>query len=112
MFLVESAAVSAKASSQNTKPQPRWPTGQASSPLTLEFLAWIASRPRTYAEAIEAWRSNCPRHSIWDDALTDGLVKVVRGGATGNQSEVSLTALGRATLDGRSELRSRATAVG
>jgi hypothetical protein len=27
--------------------------------LTLEFLAWIDSRPHTYAEAIEAWRSTC-----------------------------------------------------
>jgi hypothetical protein len=27
---------------------------------TLELLAWIAARPRTYAEAMEAWRSDCP----------------------------------------------------
>src|SRR5262245_30921641 len=30
-------------------------------PLTLELLRWIDSRPRTYAEAMEAWRSTCPR---------------------------------------------------
>lgn len=87
-------------------------TRQTASPLILELLAWVASRPRTYAEAIEAWRSNCPRLSVWDDAFTDGLVRVVRSGATASQSEVTLTALGRANLDGRSESRPRAAAMG
>jgi hypothetical protein len=61
---------------------------------TLELLAWISSRPRTYAEAIEAWRTNCPRHAVWEDACSDGLVQVVR-------RRVSLTPLGRAVLDRR-----------
>lgn len=78
----------------------------------LELLAWVANRPRTYAEAIEAWRSNCPRLSVWDDAFTDGLVRVVRGAAIESRSEVTLTALGQATLDGRSESRRRAAAAG
>jgi hypothetical protein len=42
-----------------------------------EFLDWVASRPRTYDDAIEAWRSNCPRHPVLDDAFTDGLISVV-----------------------------------
>jgi hypothetical protein len=61
--------------------------------LTLELLAWIAARPRTYAEAMEAWRSTCPRHSIWDDARIEGLV-------VANGSGVALTARGRAMLEG------------
>jgi hypothetical protein len=44
-----------------------------------EFLDWIADRPRTYDDAIEAWRSNCPRHPVLDDAFTDGLVRVEGG---------------------------------
>ena len=52
------------------------------SPTTVELLAWVARRPRTYAEAIEAWRSNCPRLSAWDDALTAGLLRVERGRVT------------------------------
>jgi hypothetical protein len=72
-----------------------------SSPLMLELLAWVASRPRTYAEAIDAWRSNCPRHSVWEDALIEGLVQVVRRGG----STVTLTLLGRAALEGRSASR-------
>jgi hypothetical protein len=67
-------------------------------PLTLELLQWVAIRPRTYAEAIEAWRSNCPRQSVWDDAATAGLIRTVRS-ANGGGSTVELTASGRATLD-------------
>ena len=61
----------------------------------VELLTWVASRPRTYTETIEAWRSNCPRLAVWDDALADGLVRVVReSGRVG----VDLTALGRSLL--------------
>jgi hypothetical protein len=67
--------------------------GQTASPLTIEFLAWVARRPRTYAEAMEAWRTSCPRHSVWEDALADDLIRVVAG------AEVVLTARGRALLD-------------
>ncbi|MBX6744466.1 MAG: hypothetical protein IRY87_20740 [Acetobacteraceae bacterium] len=42
--------------------------------LMRQFLAWVAERPRSYAEAMEAWRSNCPRLSVWEDALDGGLV--------------------------------------
>jgi D-3-phosphoglycerate dehydrogenase len=78
------------------------PEPKALSPLTLELLAWISRRPRTYPEAIEAWVSNCPRHPVWDDAVSDGLVNVVREGR-GDEARVALTALGRATLDARPE---------
>jgi hypothetical protein len=65
--------------------------------LTLQFLAWVADGPRTYVQAMEAWRSTCPRLSIWEDAILDGLV-AFDGGATRNQSRVTLTARGRAML--------------
>jgi hypothetical protein len=65
--------------------------------LTPQFLAWVAEAPRTYAHAMEAWRSTCPRLSIWEDAILDGLVAFA-GGATRNQSRVVLTAKGRARL--------------
>jgi hypothetical protein len=71
------------------------------TPLALEFLAWISIRPRTYAETMEAWRSTCPRNTVWEDALIDGLIQIESGGAM-NQSEVTLTPRGRAILNGRS----------
>jgi hypothetical protein len=64
------------------------------SPLTLELLVWISSRPRTYPETMEVWGSNCPRHPVWEDALLADLVQVV-------QSEVVLTQFGRAALGAR-----------
>ncbi len=68
---------------------------------TLEFLKWISSRPRTYAEAMEGWRSSCPRNSVWEDALIDGLIQVESGG-TLDGARVILTPRGRALLDGKS----------
>ena len=44
----------------------------------LQFLAWIAERPRTYAQTMDAWRSSCPRLSAWEDATANGLVDVPR----------------------------------
>jgi hypothetical protein len=75
------------------------------NPLTIELLAWIAVRPRTYGEAMEAWRSNCPRHSVWEDALIAGFIETVDGGDTLDESTVTLTALGRTMLDERNRPR-------
>jgi hypothetical protein len=46
---------------------------------TLQLLAWLAERPRTYPETIETWKSSCPRLTVWEDAVADGLVRVERG---------------------------------
>jgi hypothetical protein len=69
----------------------------ASTALTLQFLAWVADGPRTYGEAMEAWRSTCPRLSIWEDAVRDGLVRLENGSAM-KSSRVVLTPAGKATL--------------
>jgi hypothetical protein len=47
--------------------------------LTLQLLAWIAERDRTYAQTMEAWKTSCPRLTVWEDAVADGLVRVQRG---------------------------------
>jgi hypothetical protein len=65
---------------------------------TLELLAWVAERPRTYAEAMEAWRTHCPRLTVWEDALLDGLIRVAPGAGG---SRVALTADGQAALRNR-----------
>jgi hypothetical protein len=72
-------------------------------PVTLmpQFLAWLAARPRGYAETMDAWRTSCPRLSAWEDALDQGLIRVAEGGA------VVLTPAGRSLLD-RHEPRSAA----
>lgn len=68
------------------------------NPLTLQFLGWVASRSRTYAEAMEAWQTTCPRHTVWEDALIDGLIQVQSKGPP-EQFEVTLTPKGRTLLD-------------
>jgi hypothetical protein len=62
-----------------------------------ELLAWIAQERRTYPEAIEVWKTHCPRPSLWEDAVADGLVQVVRNGA---RSYVELSPAGLAALGG------------
>jgi len=67
--------------------------------LLVELLAWVAARPRTYGETMEAWRTSCPRMPIWEDATDRDLIEVVHGGGVGlQQSTVRLTASGRAAL--------------
>lgn len=66
--------------------------------LTRDLLAWIDGGARTYEKTIEAWKTSCPRLSIWDDAVSDGLVRVVRGSA--RRATVTLTPAGRALLAG------------
>jgi hypothetical protein len=70
-------------------------------PLTLQRLAWLAERPRTYVETMDAWRTSCPRLSIWEDALADRLVGITPGDGRGGQrgSRVDLTPEGRSLLD-------------
>jgi hypothetical protein len=70
------------------------------STLTEQFLAWVASDPRTYAEAMEAWRTSCPRLTIWEDALRDGLVRIERAGdGSMKQARIALTTEGLALLE-------------
>jgi hypothetical protein len=64
-------------------------------PLMLEFLAWVSRRYRTYAEAVEAWQTTCPRHTVWEDALIEGFILVA---SQDHQCRVILTASGRAML--------------
>jgi hypothetical protein len=66
-------------------------------PLMLQFLDWVASRGRTYAEAMEAWQTTCPRHTVWEDALINGFVQV-QSVASRSQAEVILTLKGESIL--------------
>ncbi len=64
-----------------------------------QMLAWIAERPRLYGETMEAWRTSCPRLSVWEDAAEAGLVQVETAGAASQaQVRVRLTDAGVALL--------------
>ena len=47
--------------------------------LTLQLLEWISDRPRRYVDVVDAWRTTCPRLSIWEDACIDGLIDCEAG---------------------------------
>jgi hypothetical protein len=64
--------------------------------LVLDLLEWVADKPRTYVEVMEAWRTSCPRLPIWEDAVDLGLV--VRTLANGAGPEVQVTSAGLALL--------------
>ena len=56
----------------------------ANKPLVLDLLEWIAMRPRTYADVMDAWRTSCPRLPVWEDAVDHRFVRLaatVDGGA-------------------------------
>ena len=60
--------------------------------LILDLLAWIGAEPRPYAEAMEAWRTSCPRLPVWEEATDRGLVSRLRMPGVG--SLVSVTSAG------------------
>jgi len=68
----------------------------AAHALTQQFLAWVDQAPRSYADA-DAWRRSCPHLSIWEDAISEGLVRFENAG-TRDGSRLTLTALGRKRL--------------
>ena len=43
-------------------------------PLVFDLVEWVAKEPRTYAEMLDAWRTSCPRLTVWEDAIERGLV--------------------------------------
>jgi hypothetical protein len=69
----------------------------AAPALTNQFLAWVAEAPRSYADA-EAWRRSCPHLSIWEDAISEGLVRY-EGGASMREARLVVTERGRALLE-------------
>src|SRR5260370_32708618 len=60
--------------------------------LTIEFLKWVAARPRNVAEARDAWSSTCPLNCAWEDAISEDLVHYAPDGL------LVLTERGRARL--------------
>ncbi len=63
--------------------------------IMIQFLAWVADRPRNYAQTMDAWRSTCPRLSVWEDAIIEGLVRIE---SNANRT-VRLTTHGSAMLE-------------
>jgi hypothetical protein len=68
-------------------------------PLILDLLEWIGARPRTHAEALEAWRTSCPRLPVWEEANARGFIDRLH--EPGKAAVVALSPTGRAQLKSR-----------
>jgi hypothetical protein len=69
------------------------------APLTLDFLAWLAAGPRDYFDVMDAWRTSCPRLTVWEDAIDAGLI--TRSHVSGHPVRIELTHRGAALLASR-----------
>jgi hypothetical protein len=69
------------------------------TPLTIDFLAWLAAEPRDYIDVMDAWRTSCPRLTVWEDAIDAGLITRVH--RPGQPVRIDLTQRGQAMLAGR-----------
>jgi hypothetical protein len=47
--------------------------------LILDLLEWLASGKRAYEEVMDAWRTSCPRLTVWEDANDRGLIMAEQG---------------------------------
>jgi hypothetical protein len=72
-------------------------TDGVTEPLILDLLEWLRRTPRSYAEAMDIWRTSCPRLTVWEDARDAGYVMRLR--SPDGPAMVEVTALGRSVLE-------------
>jgi len=65
--------------------------------LVLDLLEWIAAKPRPYSEVMDAWRTSCPKLTVWEEANDRGFVTQRR--TDGREAIVELTPQGRSFLE-------------
>lgn len=61
-------------------------------PLILDLCEWVARTPRTHADLLDAWRTSCPRLTVWEDAQERGFL--MREHVAGHGSMVRITPAG------------------
>ena len=66
-------------------------------PLIFDLVEWVAKEPRTHVDVMNAWRTSCPRLTVWEDAVDRGLVE--RKSDNGRGAVVVVTERGRKFLD-------------
>ncbi len=44
-------------------------------PLVRDLVEWVAKEPKPYADVIDAWRTSCPRLTVWEDATDLGYIE-------------------------------------
>ena len=64
--------------------------------LVLDLVEWVDAAPRSYAEVMDAWRTSCPRLTVWEDAVDQDLLR--RTASAEGPPQVVVTARGRNML--------------
>jgi D-3-phosphoglycerate dehydrogenase / 2-oxoglutarate reductase len=66
--------------------------------LILDLLESLAVRDRSYGEAMDAWRTSCPKLPVWEEANDRGLIEREEAGG---RSVVRIRPSGSTLLDRR-----------
>jgi hypothetical protein len=82
-------------------------TGMSNDALIVQLVEWIGQEPRSYAETMDAWRTSCPRLTVWEDALSAGLIERVPAAGL-RAAQVRVTPAGQACLSTRERTHARA----
>jgi hypothetical protein len=69
---------------------------QTVEPLIADLVEWVSKAPRSYSEVMDAWRTSCPRLTVWEDAVDRGYL--VRERLEGGDIEVRVTQKGQEFL--------------
>lgn len=78
--------------------------------LILDLVEWIEREPRTYGQVLDAWRTSCPRLTVWEDALEAGFIACESHNTLG--TVVRITPAGRAFMDAESRIPAAGAALG
>jgi hypothetical protein len=65
-------------------------------PLVLDFVEWVAGEQRSYADVLDAWKTSCPRLTVWEEASERGFV--MRHYVPNHGVFIGVTPAGRAFL--------------
>jgi len=71
-------------------------------PLILDLVEWVAKEPRAYADVMDAWKTSCPRLTVWEDAIDNGFLIRQRCDTPGGR--VVVTQTGRTFLRNKGRL--------
>lgn len=42
--------------------------------LVFDLVEWVGKEPRSYRHVMDAWRTSCPRLTVWEEAVDRGLL--------------------------------------
>lgn len=76
---------------------PQYSVESQLDPLVRDLVEWVAREPRAYADVIDAWRTSCPRLTVWEEACERGLV--TRRFVRGEGASVHVTDAGKRFLE-------------